>query len=192
MGGRYSKEKPRFTDNLEVIKFICKEFWMELFKKQIDNLRTNHRGMYVLQENRFRPLLHLSTANKELSQTYTFFTCGVVRGALAAFGISVLVSAEVLALPACTTALAFSTSLPFLHLSISRSLWSSRFSRTDCSAQASSPSRSRAPEVPQRVCLHVHTADVNSRIHQQLAVRQSAAPRICPCMGREKKWIARV
>lgn len=36
-------ERPRFNDHLEAIKFICKDFWTELFKKQIDNLKTNHR-----------------------------------------------------------------------------------------------------------------------------------------------------
>ena len=36
-------ERPRFNDHLEAIKFICKDFWSELFKKQIDNLKTNHR-----------------------------------------------------------------------------------------------------------------------------------------------------
>jgi hypothetical protein len=40
---RYTMERPRFTDHLEAIKFICKDFWSELFKKQIDNLKTNHR-----------------------------------------------------------------------------------------------------------------------------------------------------
>ena len=38
-------ERPRFSDHLEAIKFICKDFWSELFKKQIDNLKTNHRVM---------------------------------------------------------------------------------------------------------------------------------------------------
>lgn len=36
-------ERPRFSDHLEAIKFICKDFWSELFKKQIDNLKTNHK-----------------------------------------------------------------------------------------------------------------------------------------------------
>ncbi|XLR40000.1 hypothetical protein HN51_018156, partial [Arachis hypogaea] len=40
---RYSMERPRFSDHLKAIKFICKDFWTELFKKQIDNLKTNHR-----------------------------------------------------------------------------------------------------------------------------------------------------
>ena len=41
-------ERPRFSDHLEAIKFICKDFWSELFKKQIDNLKTNHRVSSVL------------------------------------------------------------------------------------------------------------------------------------------------
>lgn len=28
---------------LDVMKFICKEFWAEVFRKSVDNLRTNHR-----------------------------------------------------------------------------------------------------------------------------------------------------
>ncbi|KAL0415554.1 UNVERIFIED_CONTAM: Trafficking protein particle complex subunitb [Sesamum latifolium] len=57
---RYTMDRPRFTDHLEAIKFICKDFWSELFKKQIDNLKTNHRGTFVLQDNRFRWLAHMS------------------------------------------------------------------------------------------------------------------------------------
>lgn len=40
---RFSKDRPRFTDSLDVIKFLCKDIWMVVFKKQIDNLKTNHR-----------------------------------------------------------------------------------------------------------------------------------------------------
>jgi hypothetical protein len=39
----YSRDKPRFGEHLEAIKFLCKEFWSELFKKQVDNLKTNYR-----------------------------------------------------------------------------------------------------------------------------------------------------
>eukprot|EP00270_Netrium_digitus_P012646 TRINITY_DN4133_c0_g1_i1.p1 TRINITY_DN4133_c0_g1~~TRINITY_DN4133_c0_g1_i1.p1 ORF type:complete len:190 (-),score=34.95 TRINITY_DN4133_c0_g1_i1:210-779(-) len=58
---RYTKERQRFGDHLEVIKYICKDFWMDLFKKQIDNLKTNHRGVFVLQDSRFRWLTRVST-----------------------------------------------------------------------------------------------------------------------------------
>ena len=40
---RFSRDRPRFTDNLDVIKFLCKDLWTILFRKQIDNLKTNHR-----------------------------------------------------------------------------------------------------------------------------------------------------
>lgn len=40
---RFSRDRPRFTDQLDVIKFICKDLWTVVFKKQIDNLKTNHR-----------------------------------------------------------------------------------------------------------------------------------------------------
>jgi len=40
---RFSRDRPRLTDNLDVIKFVCKDIWTIVFKKQIDNLKTNHR-----------------------------------------------------------------------------------------------------------------------------------------------------
>ena len=40
---RYTKEGPRFTDTLDIIKFICKDFWFEIYRKQIDKLQTNNR-----------------------------------------------------------------------------------------------------------------------------------------------------
>lgn len=33
---------------------------MLVFKKQVDNLKTNHRGVYVLTDNAFRPLSRMS------------------------------------------------------------------------------------------------------------------------------------
>ena len=40
---RFSRDKPRFTDTLDGIKFLCKDLWTLVFRKQIDNLKTNHR-----------------------------------------------------------------------------------------------------------------------------------------------------
>lgn len=40
---RFSKDRPRLTEPLDVIKFLCKDIWTIVFKKQIDNLKTNHR-----------------------------------------------------------------------------------------------------------------------------------------------------
>ncbi|MDA4132687.1 MAG: hypothetical protein OK454_06130, partial [Thaumarchaeota archaeon] len=43
MGYRFSRDRPRFNDTLDVIKFLCKDLWTLVFRKQIDNLKTNHR-----------------------------------------------------------------------------------------------------------------------------------------------------
>ncbi|KAI9842520.1 MAG: Trafficking protein particle complex subunit 33, partial [Thelocarpon superellum] len=40
---RFTRERPRFTDSLDVIKFLCKDLWTLVFRKQVDNLKTNHR-----------------------------------------------------------------------------------------------------------------------------------------------------
>ena len=44
---RYAKEQPFLTDELEIIKFICKDFWVTVFKRQIDKLQTNYRVTHL-------------------------------------------------------------------------------------------------------------------------------------------------
>lgn len=58
---RFSRDRPRFNDTLDVIKFVCKDLWTLVFRKQVDNLKTNHRGVYVLTDNAFRPFSRMST-----------------------------------------------------------------------------------------------------------------------------------
>lgn len=100
---RFTKEAPSFKDELDIMKFICKEFWTNLFRKQIDNLRTNHQGTYVLQDNRFRLLTPVSNGKQYLEEAPKFlaFTCGLLRGALSNLGIDSAVTAEVSVMPAC-------------------------------------------------------------------------------------------
>ncbi|KAI3755522.1 hypothetical protein L1987_55325 [Smallanthus sonchifolius] len=114
---RYTMERPRFSDHLEAIKFICKDFWSELFKKQIDNLKTNHRGTFVLQDDKFAWLSRMSgepstetrssaqeAGNKAAETTgmHLYFPCGIIRGALSNLGIPCAVSADISNLPACS------------------------------------------------------------------------------------------
>ncbi|KAL3917625.1 MAG: hypothetical protein SGPRY_006331, partial [Prymnesium sp.] len=40
---RYTKDAPRFAETIDIIKFICKDFWHEVYRKQIDKLQTNNR-----------------------------------------------------------------------------------------------------------------------------------------------------
>uniref|UniRef100_A0A8C2HE26 Trafficking protein particle complex subunit 6B n=1 Tax=Cyprinus carpio TaxID=7962 RepID=A0A8C2HE26_CYPCA len=100
---RFTKDTPRFKDELDVMKFICKDFWTSVFKKQIDNLRTNHQGIYVLQDNKFHLLTQLSAGKQYLEHAPKFlaFTCGLVRGALSNLGVKSIVTAEVSVMPAC-------------------------------------------------------------------------------------------
>ncbi|EYE97282.1 trafficking protein particle complex subunit [Aspergillus glaucus CBS 516.65] len=103
---RFSRDRPRFADNLDVIKFLCKDLWTILFRKQVDNLKTNHRGVYVLTDQSFRPFARMSMAARTeavaMAQAYLYFPCGVIRGALANMGISTSVQAETSELPAAT------------------------------------------------------------------------------------------
>lgn len=34
---------PHFVTELDKVKFICKEFWIATFQKQVDNLKTNNK-----------------------------------------------------------------------------------------------------------------------------------------------------
>ncbi|KAE8377917.1 transport protein particle component-domain-containing protein [Aspergillus bertholletiae] len=103
---RFSRDRPRFSDNLDVIKFLCKDLWTILFKKQVDNLKTNHRGVYVLTDNSFRPFARMSMSVRNeavsMAQAYLWFPCGVIRGALSNLGIDTTVQAETGELPGAT------------------------------------------------------------------------------------------
>uniref|UniRef100_A0A1L8DVZ2 Trafficking protein particle complex subunit 6B n=1 Tax=Nyssomyia neivai TaxID=330878 RepID=A0A1L8DVZ2_9DIPT len=100
---RLTREWPRFKDELETLKFVCTDFWSAIYKKQIDNLRTNHQGVYVLQDNAFRSLMRISSGAQYLEHApkYVAFTCGLIRGSLLNLGINSTVTAEVQAMPSC-------------------------------------------------------------------------------------------
>lgn len=88
------------ASQLEAVKFLCKEFWMEVFRKQIDKLQTNHRGVFVLKDMDLRWLSRLPP-NQENARVAAIqmlaFPCGLVRGALANLGIPAVVSCDFLA-----------------------------------------------------------------------------------------------
>ncbi|XP_020859375.1 trafficking protein particle complex subunit 6A isoform X4 [Phascolarctos cinereus] len=64
-----------FREELDTIKFLCRDLWGAVFRKQTDNLRTNHQ--------------------------FLAFTCGLLRGTLSALGIESSVTASVASLPVC-------------------------------------------------------------------------------------------
>lgn len=99
---RFTREHPRFKDELDTMMFVCKDFWLAVFKKQVDNLRTNHQGVYVLQDNKFHLLTRISASKQylEAAPRYLAFSCGLLRGALANLGITAVATAEVSVMPA--------------------------------------------------------------------------------------------
>ncbi|PNS18630.1 Trafficking protein particle complex subunit 6B [Sphaceloma murrayae] len=109
---RFSADLPRPTTHLDMIKFVCKDLWTRVFRKQIDNLKTNHRGTFVLTDSRFQPLSRMS-ADRRLgpkgidqavakAQPFLWFPCGMIRGALQGLGMNVTVNAESTDLPIAT------------------------------------------------------------------------------------------
>lgn len=62
--GRHTRDIPRLNEPMDIVKFICKEFWILLFKKQIDNLKTNHKGTFVLQDNNFKWFARMSASSQ--------------------------------------------------------------------------------------------------------------------------------
>ncbi|KAB8349462.1 hypothetical protein FH972_023489 [Carpinus fangiana] len=92
---------PSATAPLDTIKFLCKDLWTAVFRKQIDNLKTNHRGVFVLTDNSFAPLRRCSLpagmAEEARKRAVPFlqFPAGLLRGALSGLGMEAGVSVEV-------------------------------------------------------------------------------------------------
>jgi len=103
---------PLPLEPLEVVKFVCKDVWTTLYDKQIDNLRTNHRGVFVLQDNAFRPLLRLAVSNPgnpalreegiRKGRQMLAMAAGTIRGGLGLLGISSVITVEYAGGAQCT------------------------------------------------------------------------------------------
>ncbi|BEJ17875.1 hypothetical protein CspHIS471_0701430 [Cutaneotrichosporon sp. HIS471] len=112
MVGGYIAEKlmaarPPLATHLDMIKFVCKDLFLYIYGKQIDNLRTNHRGVFVLQSHAFPPLESLSSfrgaaADLDAARHHLVFPQALIQGALARLGMHTTVTCESSQLPQCT------------------------------------------------------------------------------------------
>ncbi len=71
----------------------------------MDKLQTNHRGVFVLSDTKFKWLEKYSSddiESKQAAERMLHFPCGMIRGALANLGVLALVNADFNNLPACT------------------------------------------------------------------------------------------
>ncbi|GMI17409.1 hypothetical protein TrLO_g9392 [Triparma laevis f. longispina] len=86
-------------NSLSIVKYLCKDFWVGVFGKQIDKLQTNHRGVFVLKDYSFSLLKRiptttsptspsplLSDSSRILAIRILAYPCGLIRGALSSFG----------------------------------------------------------------------------------------------------------
>lgn len=94
----------KVVDILDIMKFVCRDIWKCLYGKQMDNLRTNHRGTFVLIDNDYRLIRNLSSPKGTPStiakaRSYLWFHCGVIRGILSSFGIDASITAEISQFP---------------------------------------------------------------------------------------------
>jgi len=104
---RLCRDRPMFSETLDAIKFICKDIWAACWDKQVDNLRTNHRGVYVLQDNAFKPISRLSSWESRAdamkrARLYAAMPAGIIRGALSRLGYTGTVVPEITSMPQCT------------------------------------------------------------------------------------------
>ncbi|KAI6020985.1 NO signaling/Golgi transport ligand-binding domain-containing protein [Pisolithus microcarpus] len=101
------RDRALFSDSLDAVKFICKELWVSCWDKQVDNLRTNHRGVFVLQDNTFKPLTRISSwegraETLKRAKLAAALPAGIIRGALSRMGLHGTVTPEITAPPHCT------------------------------------------------------------------------------------------
>lgn len=94
----------KIVDILDIMKFVCRDVWKCLYNKQMDNLRTNHRGTFVLVDNNYKLInnLNSSKGNPDTlakAKVYLWFPCGIIRGILMSFGIDANVTAEITQFP---------------------------------------------------------------------------------------------
>lgn len=110
---RLIRTKPRFSETLDSIKFVCKDLWINVFGKQIDNLKTNNHGVFVLADYDFRSLTNaspiptivsasdLSLAETDVTMVLAFPT-GIIRGSMLCLGLACSVTANANTLPTVT------------------------------------------------------------------------------------------
>ncbi|KAF8603187.1 transport protein particle component [Ceratobasidium sp. AG-I] len=104
---RLARDRPRFTDTLDTVKFICKDVWTAVWDKQVENLRTNHRGVYVLTDSPFKPLARISAYGPtpeiiQKAKIFAYMPGGIIRGSLARLGLQGTVTPDITDLPRCT------------------------------------------------------------------------------------------
>jgi len=103
---RVTYEHSIMQSHLDIIKFICKDFWESIFGKQVNVLKTNRKGLFVLQDSQFPWTYTFSKTNNSSSskmiEDFALFPCAIISGALSRLGMKCRVSVDVSENPVCT------------------------------------------------------------------------------------------
>ncbi|WBW74057.1 TRAPPI,II,III complex subunit Trs33 [Schizosaccharomyces osmophilus] len=95
----------RIVESIDVMRFLCRELWPIVFRKQLDNLKTNRKGTFVITDNYFFWFSKMTAATgtemKEYTTPYLYFPSGFIRGVMHTFGYPVQVIAQCPNLPTC-------------------------------------------------------------------------------------------
>ncbi|KAL6944344.1 hypothetical protein ACO0RG_001080 [Hanseniaspora osmophila] len=98
--GTFTTNKRVNTDLLSIMKFICRDVWKLLFNKQVDNLKTNHKGTFYLLDKNFEYFKNFAVEpfskyySNELDNTtvliqpYLEICTGLIKGVLSTLNIS--------------------------------------------------------------------------------------------------------
>ena len=65
---RYTQHRPRLGEHLDVIKFICKEFWLDVFRKQVNLLSLLLGLLPICGECRNSELQHAAAGGQPTHQ----------------------------------------------------------------------------------------------------------------------------
>ena len=87
----------RFKDKLEIIKFICKDFWTYMFGKIVDKLQTDSKGKYIIVDSDFkflRRIFSIGEEGKDYSSFCAKFIVSLIKSALLTFQFDSEVSVE--------------------------------------------------------------------------------------------------
>ncbi|KAI3405138.2 TRS33 [Candida oxycetoniae] len=100
----YKNSRTKIVDILDIMKFVCRDVWKCFYDKQMDNLRTNHRGTFVLVDNNYKLINQLNSPRGaqdtlDKAKLYMWFPCGVIKGILMSFGVEAQVAAEITQFP---------------------------------------------------------------------------------------------
>lgn len=106
------KATERPIEILDVLKWVCRHLWHEIFGKSADKLQTNNKDIFVFQDYKFRWVRFLSlpisdATSNEMSEDaknllkFIYYPCGIIRGALSVFGINCDVNADISGSPHC-------------------------------------------------------------------------------------------